>query len=77
MANSGIRTFRHAVSLDERRAKFKAHLSPNTGGEKERPGIKQRHRDKPKREPTLWELEKKWSDSHVPTDVLEVWFSGK
>ena len=52
-------------------------MSPNAGGEKEGPHIKQRHRDKPKREATLWELEKKWSDPCAPTDVLEVWFSGK
>ncbi|KAF9654135.1 hypothetical protein BDM02DRAFT_3106404 [Thelephora ganbajun] len=32
MANSGIRVYRHAVSLDERRAKFKTNLSPHAGG---------------------------------------------
>lgn len=77
ITNSGIRVYRHAMSLDERRAKFKVSLSAGAGGEKEGPHIKQRRRDKPKREATLWELEKKWSDPYAPTDVLEVWFSGK
>jgi uncharacterized protein (DUF2235 family) len=77
ITNSGIRVYRHAISLDERRAKFKVSMSPGIGGEKEGPRIKQSHRDKPKREKTLWELEHKWSDPCAPTDVLEVWFSGK
>ena len=74
MANSSIRFYRHAVSLDERRAKFKANLSPRTGGAGKAP---QRQREKPQKRPTLWELEKKWNDPNAPTDVLEVWFSGK
>lgn len=77
MTNSSVRVYRHAVSLDERRAKFKANLTPRTGGAVERPRIKQRHRENPKKEPTLWELETKWNDPNAPTDVLEVWFSGK
>jgi hypothetical protein len=77
MANSGVRVYRHAVSLDERRAKFKANLSPRTGGAEEGPGIKQHHREKPQKKPTLRELEKEWSDPCAPTDVLEVWFSGE
>lgn len=77
MENSGIRVYRHAVSLDERRAKFKANLSPNTGGAAEDSVVKQQpRREKPKKEPTLRELEKRWSDPCAPTDVLEVWFSG-
>ena len=73
MANTSILVYRHAVSLDERRAKFKANLSLRTGGaEKEL----QRQRENPQK-PTLWELEKEWNDPHAPTDVLEVWFSGK
>jgi hypothetical protein len=77
MANSGVRVYRHAVSLDERRAKFKANLSPRTGGAEDGPRVKKHHREKPQRKPTLQELEKKWSDPRAPTDVLEVWFSGK
>ena len=76
-ASSGIRIYRHAVSLDERRTKFKVNLSPHEGGEKEGPGIEQRRRDKPKKEPTLFELERKWSDPCVQTDVQEVWFAGE
>lgn len=77
MANSGIRVYRHAVSLDEHRAKFMANLSPNTGGAEEGQQIKKRHREEPKKKPTLRELEKRWSDPCASTDVLEVWFSGK
>lgn len=77
MENSGIRVYRHAVALDEHRAKFKANLSPRTGGAEEGMQIKKRHREKPKKKPTLRELEKRWSDPCASTDVLEVWFSGK
>jgi hypothetical protein len=77
MANSGILVYRHAVSLDEHRSKFLANLSPNTGGAEEGPKIEKRRREKPKKQPTLHELEKRWSDPCASTDVLEVWFSGK
>ena len=76
MENSNVRVYRHAVSLDERRAKFKANLSPRTGGAEEHPDVERRPRGKPQKKPTLRELEKKWSDPRPPTDVLEVWFSG-
>ena len=74
MTNSSILVYRHAVSLDERRAKFKANLSPRTGGAEKGP---RPQREKPQKKPSLWELEKEWNDPHAPTDVLEVWFSGK
>jgi len=74
--NSRIRVYRHAVSLDERRAKFKANLSTHTGGAEEGVQIKKRRGPKPKKKPTLRELEKRWSDPGASTDVLEVWFSG-
>lgn len=77
MANSGIRVYRHAVSLDEHRAKFMANLSPRTGGAEGNLQIKERRREEPKKRATLRELEKRWSDPCPPTDVLEVWFSGK
>lgn len=35
MGNSGIRVYRHAVSLDERRAEFAASLAPQSGGAEE------------------------------------------
>jgi len=74
MTNNSILVYRHAVSLDERRAKFKANLSPQTGGAGKAP---QRQDEKPQKEPTLWELETEWNDPNAATDVLEVWFSGK
>jgi hypothetical protein len=77
MANSGIRVYRHAVSLDEHRAKFMANLSPHTGGAEDCIQIKERRLEEPKKKPTLRELEKRWSDPRAPTDVLEVWFSGE
>jgi len=73
MTNSSIRVYRHAVSLDERRAKFKANLSLRTWGAERAP----QQRETPQKEPDFYELEKKWDDCHTPTDVLEVWFSGK
>jgi len=76
MANSGIRVYRHAVSLDEHRAKFMANLTPPTGGAEEGVQIRKRRRDKPRKKPSLRELEKRWSDPYASTDVLEVWFSG-
>ena len=78
MSNSSIRYFRHAVSLDERRAKFRANLCPpedkdrdfvDTNVEKDGPKT-------PRKRPTLKELERQWSDASRRTDVLEVWFSG-
>jgi hypothetical protein len=77
MANSGIRVYRHAVSLDEHRAKFMANLSPHSGGAEEGYQIKKRRREKSNKRPTLRELEKRWSDPSESTDVLEVWFSGE
>ena len=73
MENNCVLTYRHAVSLDERRARFKANLSRWTGGADEAP---QRQGEKPQKK-TLLELEKEWNDPYPPTDVLEVWFSGK
>ena len=77
IANSGVRVYRHAVSLDEHRAKFMANLSPHSGGAEEGYEIEKRRREKPNRRATLRELEKRWSDPSASTDVLEVWFSGK
>ena len=78
MSNSSIRYFRHAVSLDERRAKFRPNICPP--GDKKRDFI---HANKaegasktPRKRLTLKELERQWSDASRRTDVLEVWFSG-
>ena len=77
MENSGIRVYRHAVSLDEHRAKFMANLSPHSGGAEGPTQIKKPRRENPKKQLTLHELEKRWSDPRASTDVLEVWFSGR
>lgn len=74
--NNGVRVYRHAVALDEHRAKFMANLTPDSGGAEEDHKLKKRRREKLRKRPTLRELEKRWSD-HASTDVLEVWFSGK
>lgn len=76
MENSGVRVYRHAVSLDEHRAKFTANLSPHSGGT-ECPQTKKPPREKPQKKPTLRELEKRWSGPCSSTDVLEVWFCGE
>ena len=73
MSNSSIRYFRHAVSLDERRAKFRANLCPP--GDKHANAEENASKTSRKR-PTLKELERQWSDASRRTDVLEVWFSG-
>ncbi|KAF9654138.1 hypothetical protein BDM02DRAFT_6878 [Thelephora ganbajun] len=78
ISNSSIKYFRHAVSLDERRAKFEANLCPP--GDKDHEFLKGNVEEDAsktlRKRPTLQELEKKWSDVSRRTDVLEVWFSG-
>ena len=78
MSNSSIRYFRHAVSLDERRAKFRANLCPP--GDKDHEAMHANAEENAsktsRKRPTLKELERQWSDANRRTDVLEVWFSG-
>ena len=66
------------MSLDERRAKFKANLCPP--GDKEREpspaDIPEDTSKVPRKRMTLNELERQWSDIDRRTDVLEVWFAG-
>lgn len=76
-----MRTFRHAIALDERRSKFKANLwnRPNAEEQilsvtdqkiKKKNGGKKRD---PQRQPTLRALEKKYGkDRSLPTDIEEV-----
>ncbi|KIK67876.1 hypothetical protein GYMLUDRAFT_155613 [Collybiopsis luxurians FD-317 M1] len=76
-SNTVVKTFRHAISLDERRAKFKANLwNPPPDHKKhhhKKDGGKLRshhhyHRD---------ELEQRyWKDPNQKTDIEEVWFAG-
>ncbi|KAJ3789554.1 hypothetical protein GGU10DRAFT_343154 [Lentinula aff. detonsa] len=84
-SNTIVRTFRHAVSLDERRAKFKANLWNRPNANEETLGIsssKKKHHasDQPKKvhkSHSLRALEAKYNKDHSqPTDVEEVWFSG-
>ncbi|KAF9786707.1 hypothetical protein BJ322DRAFT_667687 [Thelephora terrestris] len=78
ISNSSIKYFRHALSLDERRAKFKANLCPP--GDKDQgflhADVQEGTSKVPRKRPTLNELERQWSDNSRRTDVLEVWFSG-
>jgi hypothetical protein len=83
-SNTIVRTFRHAVSLDERRAKFKANLwnRPNTvevklGITGQKPAVTVEHRttNGPVKhsEPTLRAMEKKYSgQAESPTNIEEV-----
>ncbi|KAF9492303.1 hypothetical protein BDN71DRAFT_1591710 [Pleurotus eryngii] len=81
-SNTIVRTFQHAIALDERRAKFKPNLwnRPNT---KEQTLItSDRNRKAHKKHghsttPRLKALERKYTKDHSrQTDVEEVWFSG-
>ncbi|KAG6812472.1 hypothetical protein H0H87_009783, partial [Tephrocybe sp. NHM501043] len=91
-SNTIVRTFRHAIALDERRVKFKANLwnQPNVhettlGVEGQKPvapvvstpAASQRIRVANGKEHSLRALEHKYSEaSEHPTDVEEVWFAG-
>ncbi|KAH9957552.1 hypothetical protein BGW80DRAFT_194412 [Lactifluus volemus] len=89
-SNYAVRTFRHAISLDERRAKFKAnswHLRPSEDnkGTKlgEMPRSNQRHPFYRKTHPHVFHHDKSktlnecdYDDGRLETDVLEVWFAG-
>jgi len=90
-SNTAIRYFRHAISLDERRAKFKAnyyHLTPpedlrgTTLGEMPRsnhrhPHFHRRHHNHHHKDKSSPEEEYERDDhDHVETNTLEVWFAG-
>jgi uncharacterized protein (DUF2235 family) len=63
--NPSIRYFRHAISLDEHRAKFKAnYYHPQHPDDKE--GVK----------PGETPRSNQHNDGRTETDVLEVWFAG-
>jgi hypothetical protein len=72
---------RHAVSLDERRAKFKANLWPPEKMESRFTDMLAKNQSKKKRrgdhQVTLMRLEKEFSDTSRPTNIYEVWFMGK
>jgi hypothetical protein len=86
-----VRYFRHAISLDEHRAKFKAnyyHLRnpEDQKGTKlgEMPRSNQRHPHYRKlsspschhKDSSSYEEEHSDTHAHTETDVLEVWFAG-
>ncbi|KAJ7615599.1 hypothetical protein DFH06DRAFT_1239577 [Mycena polygramma] len=83
-SNSVVRTFRHAVSLDERRAKFKPNLW-NRPNEKEKT-LSITDQKAPHATPkpahhsskmSLRRLENKYArDRNQATDIDEVWFAG-
>jgi len=84
-SNTIIHTFRHAVSLDERRAKFKANLwnRPNPveatlGIDGQKPEIKFKEHRPNAKTTTLRAMERQYSGSsdNVPTNIEEVWFAG-
>jgi uncharacterized protein (DUF2235 family) len=85
-SNTAVRTFRHAVSLDERRAKFKANLwNRPTAQEAQLGEDHHRHTGKhanhddcePDAAQKLRALEAKYDKPRdTPTDIDEVWFAG-
>ncbi|KAF8868074.1 hypothetical protein CPB84DRAFT_1697495 [Gymnopilus junonius] len=83
-SNTAIRTFRHALSLDEHRAKFKANTwnrptkKEETLGISDKPKTKKAHASAHKKaKSTSHDLEERYGkDRTQPTDVDEVWFAG-
>ncbi|KAJ7720871.1 hypothetical protein DFH07DRAFT_907066 [Mycena maculata] len=81
-SNTIVRTFRHALSLDERRAKFKANLWNRPNDKEKLLSITDQkiHHNAKKAHPSKLSqqvLELKYSgDLERPTDVDEVWFAG-
>ncbi|KAF7364572.1 DUF2235 domain-containing protein [Mycena venus] len=82
-SNNIVRTFRHAISLDERRAKFKPNLW-NRPNDKEKllsisDQTQQHHHKKPRPKKKMSQrmMENKYArDRTQPTDIEEVWFAG-
>ncbi|KAF8907396.1 hypothetical protein CPB85DRAFT_1254318 [Mucidula mucida] len=86
-SNKSIKTFRHALSLDEHRARFKPNLyhravpGEYTTGDisRNKPSIGRKHLslfDKFKHKNLAVQAESSDDDGWDPTDILEVWFSG-
>lgn len=85
-SNTAVRYFRHAISLDEHRAKFKANhwqLSPphehklgTKRGEMPRSNQHHPHRHHHDGKVSSRHLEREYDDRITETDVLEVWFAG-
>lgn len=84
-SNTIVKTFRHAVSLDEHRAKFKANLWNRPNEKEAKLGLTPEHASAPKvgqngvhkKHSSAAHLERQYSeDSDSPTNVEEVWFAG-
>jgi len=86
-SNTIVKTFRHAVSLDEHRAKFKANLWNRPNAEEAKLGLSPehvaahksgQHHAMHKKHSSAAHLERVYSQdsNEVPTDVEEVWFAG-
>ena len=86
-SNTSIRFFRHAISLDEHRAKFKAnyyHLRHPDDQKGVKPGAMPRsnqrfphyHRRNHQHKHKGRSHDDEFDDRHSETDVLEVWFAG-
>ncbi|KAF9477867.1 hypothetical protein BDN70DRAFT_913930 [Pholiota conissans] len=82
-SNTIVRTFRHAIALDERRAKFKANLWNRPTAKEATLGVdgqkpEKKHKEhKPNKPMKLKKMEKQYSiSSDEPTDIEEVWFAG-
>ncbi|KAJ7133352.1 hypothetical protein C8R44DRAFT_849473 [Mycena epipterygia] len=81
-SNTIVRTFRHAVSLDERRAKFKPNLWNRPNEVEKTLSISDQKAPKPKpshpsKTRSMHLMESKYDRDHTkPTDIEEVWFSG-
>jgi len=76
-SNYAVRTFRHALSLDERRVKFKANVwnRPEPDEVDLGTGVPKGNEDEDMK---VWALEQKWRPKRVdvPTNIEEVWFAG-
>ncbi|KAF9565098.1 hypothetical protein CPC08DRAFT_630430 [Agrocybe pediades] len=82
-SNTVVKTFRHAVSLDERRAKFKANLWNRPNAVEENLSISDKQKKKKKegiakaKKGAIKKLENKYGDKEdFETDIDEVWFAG-
>ncbi|KAG7100167.1 hypothetical protein E1B28_001947 [Marasmius oreades] len=79
-SNTHVRYFRHAVSLDERRARFKPNLWQRQPKNQKQLGLPPGAMPRVWRRPTrksLRDLERQYSgDGECATDVEEVWFAG-
>ncbi|KAF7358996.1 DUF2235 domain-containing protein [Mycena sanguinolenta] len=81
-SNTIIRTFRHALSLDERRAKFKANLWNRPNEQEQTLSISDQTAPQPKhshppKKMSQVQMERRYSrDRSQATDIDEVWFAG-